>query len=85
MVHVSDPGVPYDVCYTVQLGAFVAREKRPPSEFLQVEDCRSFVRAALADAGVVQEIRENSPAGRSFEVAVGSSGAPCHAFPALPP
>jgi len=45
-------------------------------EFTQeeVEDCRRFVRAALADAGVVQELEVNSPAGLAFEVAVGSSG-----------
>lgn len=37
------------------------------------------MRAALADAGVVQELEVNSPAGLAFEVAVGSSGAPAPA------
>jgi len=41
----------------------------------QVEDCRRFVRSALAEAGVVAEIAEKSPAGRTFEVTAGCSGA----------
>lgn len=62
------------LCCPVQERSFPGLLDSGDFSHTQVEDCRSFVRAALADAGVVQELRENSPPGRSFEVTVGSSG-----------
>lgn len=34
----------------------------------------SFVRAALADAGVVSELQRHYPQGTTYEIAVGASG-----------
>jgi hypothetical protein len=41
--------------------------------------CHRFVRAALADAGVIPELHRHYPEGTTYEIAVGASGvAPSH-------
>lgn len=66
---------------SMRLGSLRLQERAFPSlaatgEFSEndVENCRGFVRAALADAGVIPELHRHYPEGTTYEIAVGASG-----------